>query len=201
MKPSMLLADLDLADAAAWPGSLKGVCFASLAIVVLAAGYLFFLADSRYELAAAEREQERLRAQAQSKTQLVEQRPSAEAWRRQARAALTALLRRLPADTEVPGLIEDISKAAVANGLTIDSLTLGEEKPADLYLELPIALAVSGQYHQFGEFAADIAALSRLVTLHDFDIKAHSDREGLTMTITAKTYRYTGDAPASGEVP
>ena len=197
----MSLADLDLADVAAWPRSLKAVCFAGLAIVVLAAGYLLFLADSRYELAAAEREQERLQTQAQSKTQLVEQRPRAEEQRRQAVAALTALLRRLPADTEVPGLIEDISKAAVANGLTIDSLTLGEEKPADLYLELPIALAVSGQYHQFGEFAADIAALSRLVTLHDFDIKAHSDRESLTMTITAKTYRYTGDAPASGEVP
>ena len=201
MKLSMLLADLDLADAGTWPATLKGVCFASLAIVVLATGYLFFLADSRYELVAAEREQERLRAQAQSKTQLVEQRPRADARRRQAVAALAALLRRLPTDTEVPGLIEDISKAAVANGLTIDSLTLGEEKPADLYLELPIAIAVSGQYHQFGEFAADIAALSRLVTLHDFDIKASTDREGLTMTITARTYRYTGAALAAGEAP
>lgn len=190
--------DLDIADIATWPNTLKGAGCACLATLVLAAGYLLVLADSRRELAAAERQQERLQTETMTKQQLAAKRTVAEAQRQRAATALGQLLERLPSDTEVPGLIEDITRAAVANGLTIESLTLGEEKQADLYLELPIAIAAHGRFHQFGRFAAAIAALPRLVTLHDFDIHADEGREDLTLAIVAKTYRYTDRAPESG---
>lgn len=196
MKLTMTLPrDLDIADVATWPRALKGAGCICLATLVLAAGHLLVLADSGRELAAAERQQDRLRTETATKKQLAAHRTAAETQRQRAATALGQLLARLPSDTEVPGLIEDISRAAVANGLTIDGLTLGEEAQADLYLELPIAIAARGRYHQFGRFAAAIAALPRLVTLHDFDINADDDKEDLTMTIVAKTYRYTDTDP------
>ena len=193
MKFTMTLprGDLDLADVAAWPTPLKGAAGVCLAALVLAAGHLLVLADSRREIAAAERQHQRLQTETAAKQQLAARGTAAETRRQQAATALSQLLARLPSDTEVPGLIEDITKAAVANGLTIDSLTLGEEVQADRYLELPIAIAARGRYHQFGRFAAAIAALPRLVTLHDFDIEAADGQEDLTLTIVAKTYRYT----------
>lgn len=197
MKLSSQLPEVDLADMAAWPLALKAACCAALAVLVVVLGYLLVLADSRRALAAAEHRQEQLRTEVERKTRLADRRPAAEARRQEAVATLAALLRRLPADTEVPALIEDVSKAASANGLTIESLALGEEVAADLYLTLPIALTVRGGFHQIQAFAAAVAALPRLVTLHDFRIEANDTPDDLTMTITAKTYRYTDNHLAS----
>ena len=201
MKLSLPLAEVDFADIAVWPRSVKVAAMAVLATFVLLMGYLLVHADSRQELAAEQRAQERLQAEAQSKAQRAQELAGAEARRQRAVAALRTMLRRLPTDTEVPALIEHITRAAVANGLTIDRIALGEERPTGLYLALPIAIAAHGKYHQFGAFAADIASLPRLVTLHDFEIKADSDRGALAMTITAETYRYTDHALELEDAP
>jgi Tfp pilus assembly protein PilO len=102
-----------------------------------------------------------------------------------------AMLRQLPSDTEVPGLIEDITLAALDNGLTIESIDLQQERKAEFYVELPITIVVSGEYHDIGAFVSAVANLSRIVTLHDFEIKPSPSPANLKMSIVAKTYRYS----------
>ena len=105
--------------------------------------------------------------------------------------SLGALVKKLPSDTEVPELLEDIDEKAVDSRLLIVSTDFGEEKPAEFYVELPIDIVVSGGYHEFGSFVSGVAGMPRIVTLHDFSIFRNRDnRNILTMNIQAKTYRY-----------
>ena len=109
-------------------------------------------------------------------------------------AAFGALLRQLPSDTEVPGLIEDITRTALDNELTIESIDLQPEAKTEFYIELPINIVVEGGYHKIGSFVSGVANLSRIVTLHDFKIKPTKSNLLLRMEITAKTYRYLEEA-------
>ncbi len=190
------LRDLELAEIGAWPGALKAACLAAVASVTLAAGYALFLADKGAELATAERRELNLQAEYRRKRLRADELASHQARRDAAATAFAAMLRRLPADTEVPNLIDDITRAAVANDLAIDHIDLAEERPVDFYLELPIAVAVSGGYHKLGGFAGAIAALPRIVTLHDFEVTPGRGPSHLAMAVTAKTYRYPEGAPA-----
>jgi len=102
-----------------------------------------------------------------------------------------ALLRQLPSDTEVPGLLEDISHTGLGSGLELDSIDLGKEANKEFYSELPINISVQGGYHALGTFVSGVAALPRIVTLHDFKIKPTGDRPNhLKMSVQARTYRY-----------
>lgn len=105
------------------------------------------------------------------------------------------LLRQLPRDTEVPGLLEDITGAALGAGLTINAIKLKNEVQTEYYTELPIDIDVNGEYHDFGAFVSAVAALGRIVTLHDFSIKrvSASNSSMLNLKIVAKTYRYSKD--------
>ncbi len=99
------------------------------------------------------------------------------------------LLKQLPTDKEVPGLLEDITEIGRSAGLEFDLIALQPEKRGQFYVELPIRILVRGNYHQMGEFVSGVAAIKRIVTLHDFSLKPGGDN-GLTMEISAKTYRY-----------
>ncbi len=104
-----------------------------------------------------------------------------------------ALLRQLPGKTEVPNLLVDISQTGLAAGLEEKLFQPAAEQKKDFYAELPIKIRLTGSYHQFGEFVSGIAALPRIVTLHDIDIKVRTARtpyDELTLDLTAKTYRY-----------
>ena len=102
-----------------------------------------------------------------------------------------ALLRQLPSDTEVPGLLEDISHTGLTAGLNFNSIKLAPENSREFYVELPIDIEVKGGFHAFGSFVSVVAALPRIVTLHDFDIAPSSEgTQELVMKIRAKTYRY-----------
>ena len=102
-----------------------------------------------------------------------------------------ALVSQLPSDTEVPGLLEDITDKGELNGLAISTIDLLAEVPQEFYIELPISIVAEGSYHDLGAFISGMAGLPRIVTLHDFDIKAPgSNTNQLNMNITAKTYRY-----------
>lgn len=102
-----------------------------------------------------------------------------------------ALLRQLPSDTEVPGLLEDISHTGLTAGLTFNSIQLAPETSKEFYVELPIDIEVKGGFHAFGSFVSAVAALPRIVTLHDFDIVPSKEgTQELVMKIRAKTYRY-----------
>jgi type IV pilus assembly protein PilO len=125
-----------------------------------------------------------------------------------------AMLRQLPGKTEVPSLLVDISQTGLASGLQERLFQPGTETKKDFYAELPIKIQLTGGYHEFGQFVSGIAALPRIVTLHDIEIvrggtRAGSNRRGapaptddLTLNLTAKTYRYLDeDESASAEQP
>jgi type IV pilus assembly protein PilO len=113
-----------------------------------------------------------------------------------------ALLRQLPGKTEVPNLLVDISQTGLAAGLQEKLFQPEPEQKKDFYAELPIKIRLSGSYHQFGEFVSGIAALPRIVTLHDINIKPDNKDayDQLSLELTAKTYRYLDEEEiAAGE--
>jgi len=187
------LADLDINNVGAWPGAVKGIVLVLLLVVVLAGGYFFYLTDKQKMLAAAEQQETTLRSEYESKAY---QAANLEQYRRQKEemeATFGTLLRQLPSDTEVPGLIEDITLAALEHELKIESIDLQPERKAEFYVELPITITVEGSYHNLGAFVSAVANLSRIVTLHDFNIKPEGSPTNLKMSILAKTYRYMDD--------
>jgi len=98
---------------------------------------------------------------------------------------------QLPSDTEVPGLLEDITYKGELNGLAIETIDLLQEVPEEFYIELPIQINAVGSFHDLGAFISGMAGLPRIVTLHDFDIAAPgAETHQLKMNILAKTYRY-----------
>lgn len=101
-----------------------------------------------------------------------------------------AMLRQLPSDTEVPGLLEDITHIGLGSGLEFKAIDLGTEKPSEFYTELPLIIEVKGGYHSFANFVSGVSALPRIVTLHDFTMSPKSAAGELDVIIHAKTYRY-----------
>lgn len=99
---------------------------------------------------------------------------------------------RLPKDTEVPGLLEDIDEKGQDSRLVLESIGLLPESSTEFYIELPIKVEVTGGFHEFGAFVSGVAGMPRIVTLHDFAItqKSKDEAGALKMDITAKTYRY-----------
>ena len=102
------------------------------------------------------------------------------------------MLRQLPGKTEIPNLLVDISQTGLAAGLQEELFQPVAELQKDFYAEKPIKIRLKGQYHEFGKFVSDIAALPRIVTLHDIAIASDSSSGGrdLVLNVTAKTYRY-----------
>jgi type IV pilus assembly protein PilO len=105
------------------------------------------------------------------------------------------MLRQLPGKTEIPNLLVDISQTGLAAGLREELFQPREEIQKDFYAEKPIKIRLKGSYHEFGKFVSDIAALPRIVTLHDIEItpeNAQDSSDALVLNVTAKTYRYMG---------
>jgi len=98
----------------------------------------------------------------------------------------------LPSDTEVPGLLEDITRTGLGSGLEFEEIKLLPEVTQPFYIELPIQITVTGAYHDLATFVSGVAGLPRIVTLHDFDLAPVEEGGGpkLRMSILAKTYRY-----------
>lgn len=193
MDLSVDLSDLDLDDPGSWPGTVRGLSFAAAGLVVLGLGYLLLLADKRGELAQVEWREQELRNEFDSKRNQAASLGAQRDRHDRALAAFAAMTRRLPEDAEVPGLIDDLTHAAVANNLGIDRIDLGEERRVDLYLELPIAITVGGDYPDLAAFVGAIAGLRRQVTLHDFELAPRTSPANLVLSIEARTYRYVGD--------
>lgn len=184
------LADLDFNNVGAWPGPVKVVTMVLLFLLVLGAGYYLYLTDMQETLDRAERKEQQLRDDFEDKSFKA---ANLEAYRRQKvemETQFEGLLRQLPSDTEVPGLLEDITRTALDNELKIESIDLQDEQRTEVYVELPIEIVVEGSYHKLGSFVSGVANLSRIVTLHDFTIEPQKSPENLKMSILAKTYRY-----------
>ena len=187
---------LDFDNVGSWPVPVKLFIWSVLLIAVLAAGYYYHIEDMQIQLAKVEKEEVELKKDFEKKAF---QAANLEAYRQQMvemEESFGALVSQLPSDTEVPGLLEDITNKGLLNGLEIASIDLQKETAREFYVELPIAINASGSYHDLGAFISGMAGLPRIVTLHDFTISAKgNDANHLRMNIVAKTYRYKdGDA-------
>ena len=99
----------------------------------------------------------------------------------------SSMLKSLPTSNETPGLLDDITFVGTSSGLTFKLLNWQKEVPKEFYTELPIQIEVTGNYHAFGQFVSDIAALPRIVTVHDFEVT--QELSTLKLKLAAKTYR------------
>lgn len=190
------LSNLDFDNVGSWPVPIKVLIWAVLVIAVLAGGYYYHIKDLQLQLAAAETKEVSLKKDFEKKAF---QAANLEAYRQQLaemEESFGALVSQLPSDTEVPGLLEDITNKGLLNGLEIAAIDLLKEQAKEFYVELPIAISASGSYHDLGAFISGMAGLPRIVTLHDFQITAKDKNpNSLNLKITAKTYRYKdGDA-------
>ncbi|MBR9909829.1 MAG: type 4a pilus biogenesis protein PilO [Gammaproteobacteria bacterium] len=182
--------DIDWTRMGVWPVAGKLVLCTLLVTVLVAGGYFFFIKDLNIQLARVTAQEQDLRSTFKTKAF---QAANLEAYREQMKEieeSFGALLAQLPSDTEVPGLLEDIDEKGSESGLVISSIELKPEVKREFYVELPISIKVSGPYHDFGTFVSGVAGMPRIVTLHDYDIKAAKTGGLLDMTILAKTYRY-----------
>ena len=185
------LGDLDANNVGSWPNPVKIIIMVVLFLAVLGGGYYFYLTDKLVVLERAELKEVDLRKDYEAKSEKAANLEAYRAQKAEMEATFGALLRQLPSDTEVPGLLDDITRTALDNDLTIESIELQNEKNTEFYVELPIDIVVEGNYHKIGSFVSGVANLSRIVTLHDFIISPQKgNTENLRMTILAKTYRY-----------
>lgn len=185
-------AELDFNNIGSWPAAVKVIACILAFVLVLVLGYFFHLTDLQDDLARHEMEEQTLKEQFTSK---VRQASNLEAYKEQMalmEASFEALLKQLPSDTEVPGLLEDITSAGLNSGLEFEEIRLQPEVAQQFYIELPIQVKVHGGYHELATFVSAVASMPRIVTLHDFTIqpaKAGSSSR-LSMNILVKTYRY-----------
>jgi type IV pilus assembly protein PilO len=212
------LSNLDWENVGAWPLLIKIVAWIATAVLVVGASYQLQLNQKHSELDALAQKEVVLREEFEKK---VQDAANIDAYRLQMTEmsnSFSTLLAQLPKDTEVPGLLDDITNKGQESGLNFQAIDLQPEKKAEFYIELPINIRVTGGYHDFGNFVSGIAGLPRIVTLHDFVIinsagaprpaaakgvipnHAYSSEE-LSMSISARTYRYKGADDGEGAGP
>ncbi len=186
--------DLDFENAGSWPFPIKLLIWVVILVGALAFGYYYHIEDLQVSLDGERKKEEQLKKEFEDKAFRA---ANLDAYRQQMRdmeESFGALVSQLPSDTEVPGLLEDITNKGLLNGLNIGTIDLLPEQAKEFYIELPIAIVATGSYHDLGAFISGMAALPRIVTLHDFQISAPGgDANKLQMSITAKTYRYRDD--------
>ena len=182
-------ADLEIQYIGVWPKSVRYILIVCLLLLILVLGYFLQVKDIDEQYLQAKIMEIELLEEYLSKTIDAANLDIYEQQVLELDRTFGALLNRLPKNAEVPGLLEDISAVAFASGLNINAISLQPEKALDVYIELPISIDVIGDYHGFGDFVSGVAALSRIVTLHDYSIKQAEDGR-LNLVITARTYRY-----------
>lgn len=197
---------LDPQNVGSWPIAVKIMIYVIVFVVVLVLGYMLSLSSQQEDLAVGRQQQETLLGEFEGK---VFKAQNLDVYKRQLKDmedSFGALLRQLPQDSEVPGLLEDITHTGLGSGIEFDSIDLGQEAKRDFYIEQPINIRAHGDYHAFGAFVSGISSLPRIVTLHDFTISPITGRSEsadgspvLSLTMQAKTYRYNDDGKAGGK--
>lgn len=189
------LSELDLNNLGAWPGVVKFIACVLLLVVSVVLGYNFYLKDLQAELDQRRSEEQVLRDQFAAKAFQAANLDAYKLQMREMEESFGTLLRQLPSDTEVPGLLEDITRTGLGSGLEFEEIKLQPEVARQFYVELPIQISVVGGYHDLATFVSGVASLPRIVTLHDFEIElANADSfSKLQLKIIAKTYRYNDE--------
>lgn len=187
------LRTLDPRDPGRWPFPIRvGAVAVWFVVFTFILAYVFVWQNQRPQLEQRQSEEQQLRGEFRTKHSKA---VNLEVYKQQLKdieRSFGALLRQLPGKTEVPNLLVDISQTGLAAGLEEKLFQPEAEQQKDFYAEKPIKIRLTGSYHEFGEFVSGIAALPRIVTLHDIQIKSTSKDayDQLTLDLTAKTYRY-----------
>ncbi|WNO08194.1 type 4a pilus biogenesis protein PilO [Teredinibacter sp. KSP-S5-2] len=173
-----------------WPLPARIFLFVLTVAALLVGTYFLTIKDKKMQLQGVQTQEQTLRRSFETKAfeaanldryrqQMVEMEES-----------FGALVSRLPSDTEVPGLLEDIDDKGVESRLVIESIDLQPEVSTEFHIELPIKIKVTGGYHEFATFISGVAGMPRIVTLHNFEIKSSKSSGNQEMDVLAKTYRY-----------
>jgi type IV pilus assembly protein PilO len=184
-----------------WPILPKLATWVALAVGVVILGWLLLLQGKNDELEAERAKEPTLKTSYRSKLTQAVNLPELRKQKLQVEEYVTQLEKQLPGKAEMDALLSDINQAGIGRGLQFELFRPGSVAVKDYYAELPIAVKVSGRYHDIGAFAADVANLSRIVTLHDLTI-ATPGREGaglLSMDATARTYRYLDQSEVAAQ--
>ncbi len=180
---------LNIRDAGNWPLLPKIMILGILFLLILAAGGFFDWSDQIEALNKAQDEETKLREQYSSKKAKAVNLDLYVQQLKEIEQSFGALLKQLPNKSEMDALLTDINQAGLGRGLQFELFRPAtQERMADFYAELPISVRITGNYHDMGAFASDVAQLPRIVTLNDVGIV--NDKGTLTMEATAKTFRY-----------
>lgn len=183
--------DLDINNAGIWPAPIKAIVALIVFGLILGGGYWFFIKDQYLELEKVAKQEQELRERYENKAYQVANLEVFKSQMVEMEETFGALVRQLPSETEVPGLLEDITNTALGSGLDLQEVKLQGERQRDFYSELPINIEVVGSYHELASFVSSIAGLPRIVTLHDLEISpVDGNGERLNMQVVARTYRY-----------
>ena len=178
-----------------WPLLPKLASWLLLGAAVLTAGWFLLLSSAHDELDAVRAKEPALKADYRSKLGQAVNLGELRKQKLQVEEYVTQLEKQLPGKAEMDALLSDINQAGLGRGLQFELFRPGQVVVKDYYAELPISIRVTGRYHDIGSFAADVANLSRIVTLHNMSIGANKDQANvLFMEATARTYRYLDTA-------
>ena len=166
-----------------------------IALLVIVGGWFLLLSAASDELDAERNKEPELKQNYRTKLAQAVNLGELRKQKLQVQEYVTQLEKQLPGKAEMDALLSDINQAGLGRGLLFDLFKPGQVEIKDYYAELPISIKVAGRYHDVGSFAADIANLSRIVTLHNLSIspplaKDNTGSGGLVMEATARTYRY-----------
>jgi type IV pilus assembly protein PilO len=186
---------LDPKAMGSWPWVVRGVVLVALFIALLVAGYFLMIQDTQAGLERVVAEEKALRADFSEKAHKATNLAAYKAQLEQMDRQFGELLRQLPGRTEIENLIEEVARESLSSNLTQELFKPEGEQVKEFYAELPITMKLSGDYHEFAEFASRVSALPRIVTMHDVKIVYDEKTKGgptglLTMDVIAKTYRY-----------
>jgi type IV pilus assembly protein PilO len=189
----------DFSNMGSWPLAIKMTTCLLLTVAIVFSFYWFLVRESYSTYERAVSREPTLKEQYQNKSFQVANLDAFKQQLAEMQENFNVLLSQLPEDVKMPGLIDDISTTGTQSGLEIDRIEPKSDVVKEFYIETPINITVHGSYHEVGNFVSSMAAIPRIVTLHDFSIESlnrssdENDSEApLRMTILAKTYRYKG---------
>lgn len=193
---------LDPQNIGSWPSSVKITIYIFIVLLTLALAYFVLIRPLLNDIDNARAQEESLLNEYREKDSKLRNLQLYEKQIAEMERTFGELLQQLPKETEIPGLVEDINFTGVSSGLRFNNISVQPEVKQEFFIELPISIVAQGDYHAFGSFVSGLAALPRIVTLHDFVIETvpesqtKSEVPVLRMTVQAKTYRYN-DQPAT----
>jgi len=189
---------LDMNNYGSWSLSVKITCWILIVMMIGILGYFVMIKGQIEAISNASAQEQNLLNEFREKDSKLRNLQQLQAQLQEMEANFNQQLEQLPKETEIPGLVEDINVSGVNSGLKFKNIRLENEIKQEFFIEQPISIEATGDYHAFGSFVSGIAALPRIVTLHDFDITATENKEKktdipqITYNVKAKTYRYIG---------